>query len=320
MICQLLGIYCYRQPLMSDNYYKVFEATVRGDDNALRRIRQMYGAGVFRWPGKDSSLTRTALEVACRHGYKDCLKELLDAYPISLMKKKGENPAVLAAIEVCIYLGRSECLDLLLSFGADPNKLLSESKGGPLHLVASRDHINCAIVLLKHNADVNLRNSTGVTPLHKAAQNMRLPCIRLLLQQGAHPDARTTEGFTPLHLIALDHFNLLSNDRAVSCLSVLLSCRDVDMNSQSNNGFTPLHMACVSPNVATAHMLLDYGASCRLRNNGPDGKLPIDCLPNEEDIREDVVKQVRGLRDRLELHYKGNNDPENEDGLLSVSL
>ena len=299
---------------MSDNYYKVFEATVRGDDNALRRIRQMYGAGVFRWPAKDSTPTRTAIEVACRHGYKDCLKELLDAYPIRLMKKKGENPAVIAAIEVCIYLGRSECLDLLLMFGADPNKLLSESKGGPLHLVACRDHINCAIVLLKHNANVNLCNSSGVTPLHKAAQNMRLPCIRLLLQRGANPDARTAEGFTPLHLIALDHFGSGSHDRAVACLSVLLSCSEVDMNSQSNNGFTPLHLACVSPNVATAHMLLDYGASCRLQNNGADGKLPIDCLPDDEQISEDAARQVQGLRERLEIHYKGNNDMENDSG------
>ena len=286
---------------MSDSYYKVFESTVRGDDNALRRIRQFYGTEVFKWR-EDSA--HTAIEVACRHGYKDCLLELLDAYPVHQMKK-SEIPAVNKAVELCCNLGRAECLDLLLKSGANPNTLISESKGTPLHLIASRDHINCGIVLLRHKADVNLSNSNGVTPLHKAAQNIRLSCIRLFLQNGANPNATTSEGFTPLHLVALDHLGYSMRNHTLVCVSVLLSCKTVDMNCQSNGGFSPLHLACVSPNVATAHMLLDYGASCRQRTNGAESKLPIDCLPDDDILGEENSKQIQGLRQRLAICYKG---------------
>ena len=300
---------------MSEHYYKVFEATVRGDDLCLARIRANRGRQVFRWP---DGTKQTALEIACRHGYKDCLRILLESHPISEMKSESKNDAVVKAIEFCCAAGRAECLEILLNAGANPDVILSgDAKGGPLHVVASRGHVNCCGILLRHSATVDLRTTNGATPLHRAAQHLRLAVIRLLIACGANPAAQTKDAVSPLHLVSLGRGGFSPGNHPVACMSILLACSSVDVNAMTSNGFCPLHFACIGDNVAGAHMLLDFGANCR-RKSEKDSKLPIQYIEDinneeeeeeeeEEEDAENVVKAmlIKGLRARLEAEYKG---------------
>eukprot|EP00118_Oscarella_pearsei_P001163 m.6756 g.6756 ORF g.6756 m.6756 type:complete len:334 (+) comp16796_c0_seq1:60-1061(+) len=292
---------------MSTLYHKVFEATVRGDDLCLTRIRTKWGQKVFQWP---DSTKQTALEVACRHGYKDCLRILLDTFPIQKMKSGAKNAALVKALDVCCKAGRAECLDILLDAGADPDTvLLGDAENCLLHVTASYGHVNCCWNLLLHSAKVDVRSAKGLTPFHRAAQHLRLSVMRILLARGANPAASSQEGFHPLHLVALEQgtINPAANLVATNCMSLLLACRTVEVNVDSSAGFTPLHFACLAGNVAGAHMLLDYGANCRAKAQQSDlKKLPVDCILEVDDEDSSYSKQLLdSLKVRLAAEYKG---------------
>ena len=55
-------------------------------------------------------------------------------------------------------------------------------------------------LLLKHGANINLRNHTGQTALHKASQSGHLGILVLILKDNADVDAFDLNGLTPLHL------------------------------------------------------------------------------------------------------------------------
>lgn len=62
-----------------------------------------------------------------------------------------------------------------------------------LHLAAKNGQHRVVQILLQHNADVDLPNSSGWTPLHLAALNGYDTVVRILLQQGADPNARAEQ-------------------------------------------------------------------------------------------------------------------------------
>lgn len=55
------------------------------------------------------------------------------------------------------------------------------------------------IFLLKHNVDVNVKDSSGWTPLFCACKNGRLRICELLLQKGADASIVSNDGATALH-------------------------------------------------------------------------------------------------------------------------
>ena len=52
-------------------------------------------------------------------------------------------------------------------------------------------------LFLKHNFDVNSRDSSNNTALHHAAANDQLEIVKKLLQNGALPNLANTANFTP---------------------------------------------------------------------------------------------------------------------------
>ena len=92
----------------------------------------------------------------------------------------------------------------LIRHGADVT-VRDETHSTPLHLVSSKDKESAIVVdlLIRHGADVNAPNKDGSTPLHMAASSrlaLEGTIVRLLLRHGANADAMDCEGRTPLDL------------------------------------------------------------------------------------------------------------------------
>ncbi|KAL5333852.1 ankyrin repeat-containing domain protein [Aspergillus crustosus] len=98
---------------------------------------------------------------------------------------------------------RHAILNLLLSYGLDPNSTDEEDYWAPLHYaINSGGHgaIDTIEFLVKANADPDQGEDEKWTPLHFAVDRGRVDVVRLLLRYGANGGLRTGKGDTAIML------------------------------------------------------------------------------------------------------------------------
>jgi hypothetical protein len=84
------------------------------------------------------------------------------------------------------------------------------SPHSPLHEASKMGHKEVVEVLLNAKANVEERNTDGMTPLQSAVKSSHVPVVRLLLQFGADPQARISgDGKTSLELATNDELRSL---------------------------------------------------------------------------------------------------------------
>jgi ankyrin repeat protein len=105
------------------------------------------------------------------------------------------------ALGLACYFGHYDVAEYLIKAGA-PVNLLSRNKlqAAPIQSAAAAGQAKIVDLLLKHNADPNVREQGGYTPLHAAAQNGDHETIRVLLYGGADLTLGSDDGKLPLDL------------------------------------------------------------------------------------------------------------------------
>lgn len=111
--------------------------------------------------------------------------------------------------------------------------------------------VSACRLLLHHNAMVDVQNSYGNTPLHIACLNGHFTICEELCASGADCESVNYCGQTPLHIAA-------ASIQSVDCLNFLLD-QKVDINKQSNDGKTPLHMSAIHGRFSKSKILIDKG-------------------------------------------------------------
>lgn len=104
-----------------------------------------------------------------------------------------------------------ETIGTLLDCGADVNLATLRDRKSPLHLAVGRSSLKgsvvlqagqeCVELLLRHRANVHLRDSDGQEAMHLACQGGREDLVNLLLSYGADVNSLTTQGESPLFLL-----------------------------------------------------------------------------------------------------------------------
>lgn len=117
----------------------------------------------------------------------------------------GQTPFVRAALS-----GDIEVMRLLLEAGADPN--IATTQGTTALMAASginwipgqtfshseADYVEAVKLCLDRHAEVNAKNSLGLTAMHGAANRGWESIIQILADHGAKLDAKDNEGRTPM--------------------------------------------------------------------------------------------------------------------------
>jgi ankyrin repeat protein len=153
---------------------------------------QALANGIRREPGDEGSYPKeSALTMAIKHRQRDVLDLLLSfgADP-NRVDGAGESPLQVA---LTTEAGRREKVALLLEKGADPERV--HAWGSALHQAAgSTESVSRDILplLLAKASSAGRPGPSGWTPLHSAARSANEPAIRLLIAKGADVDARTT--------------------------------------------------------------------------------------------------------------------------------
>lgn len=175
-----------------------------------------------------------------------------------------------------------------------------QSKGSTaLHLAASRGHVACVEILLKHDADVTICDATGKTALHLASINGHANVIRALLSPlngrtklallemldrsgrtslhyaveknqlkaaeeliklGANVNCKDPDGTRPLHIACKGGY--------LQMLYVLLQEDIILLDSPDNNNISPLEMALTEKQFPCAKLLVERG--CSIKGNLPN--------------------------------------------------
>src|SRR6266542_2660153 len=68
----------------------------------------------------------------------------------------------------------------------------------PAHVAIAKRNVDGLALLLKHGADINVRDGVNETPLHRSVVVGYLDATRMLLNHGARTELRDNNYFTPL--------------------------------------------------------------------------------------------------------------------------
>jgi ankyrin repeat protein len=136
-------------------------------------------------------------------------------------------------------------IEKLLARGFDPNT--PNEKGIPgLLLAIQSDSPKAAMILAKHpKTNLNSLNQHDESPLMLAAINNQLQLAKVLIERGADVNKA---GWTPLHYAATKGHREMMR---------LLMDHEAYIDSESENGTTPLMMAAYYASPLTVKLLLE---------------------------------------------------------------
>jgi ankyrin repeat protein len=124
-----------------------------------------------------------------------------------------------------------------------------------IHDAAKRGDIEAVKQYLADNANVNSKDSKGMTPLHAAAIRNHKEIAQLLIAKGADVNAKTIGQQTPMHAAAYNGYRNIIE---------LLIEHGADVNSQiklsgSFNNMTPLDFDLVYSHGKNSELLIEHG-------------------------------------------------------------
>jgi ankyrin repeat protein len=105
------------------------------------------------------------------------------------------------ALGLACFFGHYDIAEYLIKAGSPINSTArNDLKATPLHSAAAGRHERIVQLLLRHDADPNLREQGDFTPLHVAAQNGDVEIIRALLLGGADLTYKSDNGKTAMDI------------------------------------------------------------------------------------------------------------------------
>ena len=278
------------------------EAAEQGDEVALAR------------------LLAEGTEVDCRDAIGQTPLMLAAAYggtgSVRLLLEHGADPQARESEDgrtALFYADNLDCLNLLLSYGADPHTC--DENGLPaLYCLFSADMIRALVAV---GVDVNARNQTGDTALHmgEVLWSGRLHVIDCLVTLGADVNARDASDDTPLfeardaetvdRLVALGaHLDVLNYWRQTPLHTAtmwnyheVVACllrHGLNPNVQDVRGDTPLHGV---RGIETTMALLAAGASTTIRN--AEGRTPLQSARNDDVVEAMLANNKKGFISRI---------------------
>lgn len=272
----------------------LYEAARRGDIMEIRRLLQDVTLKKARKVLEHNSIVvEPVLNIAVHFKQENVVRELVEYFGVTVDAKTDEESSPLMQS----VLGGNVGILRIIS-----KKLKYPDRGCPIHRVCGGETPNGTQVLkilIHSGADVNLKNTKGLTPLmivcqkrNSQAQDM----VKILLQFGAMVNISSPDGNTALHF-AIQQTDDMLKESAWDRLNILKGLVKAGAKLKPNNlGLTPLQLACTKgnaemlsflasnfsvddTNLADYHELL--ASSLYFNKIKRDGKFSIICKLNE---------------------------------------
>lgn len=182
-------------PLILAIHYKYFD---------LAKLLIESGANVNALDYDENSvLNKLVLECSDNEESVDIAHQLINAGADINSKNNNVDNTVLHNCIRNFSPSNSEIFKLLIKCGANIEATTKRLKSTPLIYAAVKNTIECVMLLLDANANVNYQNADGNTALHYVAQNNSADSItitKMLLTKNADKNIKNKNGFIPFDL------------------------------------------------------------------------------------------------------------------------
>ncbi|ERE71073.1 Ankyrin repeat-containing domain containing protein [Cricetulus griseus] len=272
-------------------YYPIHKAASMGD---IDTVKSFVERGAFSMEQIDWKY-RTALHFACVYGHPEVVTFLVESScEISPKDIKDATPLIKAA-----QCRQTECLDILLKHGADPN-IMDCRDNTALHYAVYNGDVETAAKLLEYKANIEAINENKITPLLLALKQNKEKMAEFLINNGAN--AKTCD--------FLGRSTLMYAVRCGSELIIkLLLQRDIDTFKQDAFGWTAKRYA-VESKSKVRKLLIDYDEE-ELRQTSSD-KTSLSAV---EDSTEDSESIFECLAKKGSDHF---HEPANQSGYRHI--
>ncbi|XP_044141684.1 receptor-interacting serine/threonine-protein kinase 4-like [Bufo gargarizans] len=226
---------------------KLIDAIVAGDDAKLLKILQPRDVQLVL-EGRSS-----LLHLAVENGQEGCAKMLLlyNSSP-NMTNLKGSTPLHIAAEKKL-----KGFVELLLSKKININAK-DEDHLTALHFAAQNGDEVITRLLLEKNASLSEVDSKGRTPLHVACQHGQESIVRLFIRRGANINVPGLKNWVSLHYATWQgHLNIVK---------LLAKQCKANLNCQTSDGRTPLHLAAKRGHYRVARILVELGCDVNIPN------------------------------------------------------
>lgn len=189
--------------------------------------------------------------------------------------------------------------------------------GSELHLALSTGNDSFIRFLVEDaQLNVNVSDAYGWTPLHVAARDCSIRTIVTLVRANAGLCVRNSSGSTPLHYFAARKFRDWRRLAAVWVMCKLLE--ETDVNTLNESKETPLHYACqASVDYHVVRFLLSHGADytlCTIQGYSPMDLANIRVKEDSDfsDVAVKIVTVLQGASTLGQCHcgYKSKNQQQ----------
>ncbi|MEK7607143.1 MAG: ankyrin repeat domain-containing protein [Patescibacteria group bacterium] len=185
-----------------------------------------------------------------------------------------------------------------------------------LHYAVTLDTLEVAESLIAKGADVNARDSDGITPLIVACSNGKLKAADLLISKGSEVNYQTPithpnspqEGWVSIHLAARKgHADIVK----------LLISKGAKIDVRKADGWCPLHVAVAFCRFDTVKLLLSNGSSANTKN-----KYGFTVLMAAAYMRGSIEEEMKGYANiaKLLLENGANISDKDENGKTALTL
>ncbi|KAL4804050.1 ankyrin repeat-containing domain protein [Aspergillus unguis] len=249
---------------------------------------------------------QTALTIACRRGFQNAVRALLDG-GIAGDTFGDDSAAGDTPFTVAVEAGHFAVMDLLVRHGADLGIYTIETS-----LQMLEDRPTWGQWLVDHGLGIRQRDNEQNSLLHVAceSEDISLHVVRLLLDNGLDPNATNMAGHAPIYL-AIGNVNEKPQD-GIAIVNLLLQ-RGVAVNSSCYDGWSPLHIACELANLDAVQCLLNAGADPN-RKHPVNGQTAVWWLAQRDEESLDILQLL------LNSGYNLSTNRESIDALMLTAI
>ncbi|XP_072233466.1 ankyrin repeat and SOCS box protein 15b [Leuresthes tenuis] len=216
--------------------------TLAAEANRLENVKMLLQHGAS--PHNTNSRNESPLLIAVRQSSYDMVSALImgGAFVEQVCLTKW------TALHEAAEVGCPSILMLLLRHGA--NVTVRDGHGvTPLGVAAEYGHTEALDILIQHGGDVSAQASNGDTVLYDASGSGNLDCIKLLLLHGANPNVASYACQLPIHRAAYEGHIL-----ALRTLIPITTKRAIRLSGQS-----PVHSAADGGQAECLKLLIQRG-------------------------------------------------------------